>query len=396
MSGGQRVGLGPGESGREQWKQLTLQLEALLPAPGRKALGELIQHVAEGERQSLKAIRESESLYHSLVDNLPIHVIRKDLDGRIIYANQTFCNLLGQSLEEIHGKTDYDFFPTELADKYRADDSYVARTGETLSCVEVNKTADVTRYFEVRKTAIRNHSDELVATQAIFWDVTSREEARSALSRERDLLRTLMDAIPDYIYVKDVEGKYITANAATLELFHLDSVSELVGRTNFDFVENGLAAQHAIDDQLVLESGQPLIDQEELVRNAEGEPSCLLVSKVPLRDRDGVPTGLVGIDRDISKRKQMEEELRNAKETADAASAAKSQFLANMSHEIRTPMNAVLGITELLLDSELDPTQREYLQMVHESGESLMTVLNDILDFSKIEAGKLQLDGVGF
>ncbi len=107
-------------------------------------------------------------------------------------------------------------------------------------------------------------------------------------------------------------------------------------------------------------------------------------------------TGLVGIDRNITKIKRTEQQLRHAKEMADAANRAKSDFLANMSHEIRTPMNAIIGMTDLLLDTPLTRTQREYLAMVQSSGESLLNLINDILDFSKIEAGKFDLDIASF
>ncbi len=377
--------------------ELTIYQPASLAAPDETLADRSVAIYAfardiTDRRRNEEALSESESLYHSLIDNLPIYVLRKDLEGRFVYANQAFSRLLGIPVRQIIDKTDYDFFPKELADKYRADDRHVVETEKVLECVEENRTGREVHYFDVRKVPIPGPDGRIVATQAIFWDVTAREQARTALARERDLLRTLMDHIPDFVYVKDREGKFVMANTALMQFFGVDSIEDVKGKGNYDFSSPKLAAQHVADDERVLQTRKPLIDREETVEDASGNQLIMLVSKVPLTDPDGHVTGLVGIDRNITNRKRMEQQLLAAKEAADEANRAKSNFLANMSHEIRTPMNAVLGMTELLLETQLDDSQREYLHMVHESGESLMVVLNEILDFSKIEAGKLELE----
>ncbi len=222
------------------------------------------------------------------------------------------------------------------------------------------------------------------------------KESRKSLISERDMLQTILDHLPDFIYVKDTTGRYVVINEAVRKVLGAATDADVVGKTNVEFLSAEQAEFERQDDEQVLASGQALIDREEKMRDREGHELWLLISKIPLRDRRGNVTGLVGIDRDITHLKNNEAELRAARDQATLANQAKGDFLANMSHEIRTPMNAIIGMTDLLLETQLTGNQREYLEMVQSSGESLLTLINDILDFSKIDAGKLELDPVSF
>jgi two-component system sensor histidine kinase/response regulator len=239
------------------------------------------------------------------------------------------------------------------------------------------------------------------AAVALLWTVrrsASRERARveASLAYERNLLRTLIDNMPDCIYVKDAASRFLVANAGVARLMGVGSPEKLLGKTDFDFFPKELAQRYRDDEVAILRDGEAVINREEPTRTPEGEERWLLTTKVPLRDRNGGTVGLVGMGRDITVRKAAEVALLKAKQAAEDASRSKSEFLANMSHEIRTPMNGILGMTELALDTELNVEQRDCLTAVKSSAESLLTIINDILDFSKIEANRLQLDLITF
>ena len=349
------------------------------------------------QRQVEKALRESEAVYHSLVESLPINVLRKDIDGVIVFANQRFCTTLEKPIEELIGRTDFDLFPKPLAEKYRHDDEGVLERGVILHDVEQHQTSDGrTHYVEIFKGPVRDARGKDVGIQVIFWDVTEKKQADELLEHERYLLQTLMDSLPDFIYFKDTDSRFLKINKAISERFKLDDPKEALGKTDFDFFTNEHAQQAWEDEQELMRADKGVVGLEEKETWPDGHVTWASTTKLPLHDKDGQVIGTCGITQDISARKQVEETLRSAKEAAEAANRAKSDFLANISHEIRTPMNAVIGMTELLLDTQLEPSQREYVQMVGESGEMLLELINDILDFSKIEAGKLDLETIDF
>ncbi len=347
----------------------------------------------ERRREAEQKLKDSEALYESLVDTLPMNLYRKDLSGRVTFTNRRYCESRGISPEQMQGKTDYDLFPKELADKYTADDRQVMETGEVFEATESHVTPDgERRYAHVLKIRVVDAMNRVIGTQGIFWDVTARHRAEEALNRERLLIRALMDNLPDNIFFKDRDGRYLRINRAMADRLGLKDPSEAVGKTAHDFFLPGYAARLQANDEFVLRTGQSVIGQEELVRWADGSERWVLITRMPWFDEHGQITGCFGVSHNITDQKRAQQAMQEARDAAQAASAAKSNFLANMSHEIRTPMNAIIGMTELVLDTTLTDTQRDYLSMVQESSEALLAVINDILDFSKIEAGKMELD----
>jgi two-component system, sensor histidine kinase and response regulator len=224
------------------------------------------------------------------------------------------------------------------------------------------------------------------------------KEAAEATSR---VLDSILKNLADGVVVADEKGRFLHFNAVAERLLGLgatvgrvDEWSEKYGV----FLPDGVTPHPPHDLPLARAMrGEEVRDQEVYIRNARRpEGAWLSVNGRPLRDEAGVSHGGVVVFRDVTERRRAQEELRQAKEAAVAASAAKSEFLANMSHEIRTPMNAIIGMAELLADTELALEQREYLDMVRKSADALLGVINDILDFSKIEAGRLDLEQVDF
>ncbi|MHB1425649.1 MAG: PAS domain S-box protein [Gemmataceae bacterium] len=314
-------------------------------------------------------------------------------DGYFKRLNPAFERILGYSLDELLAQPFLDFVHSDDRDATRAASARIA-SGKQLVSFENRYRCKDGSYRWMLWTATPFVEQQLIYATAC--DITERKVMEETLARERNLLRALMDHLPDHIFVKDTTSRFLTANASTLRSLGAARLEEVVGKTDFDFLERAMAEQFFRDEQEVCRSGQPLLNHEELLVDGTGQHKWLLTTKVPLRDGSGAVIGLVGMSHDISDRKRIEEQWRQAKETAEIANRAKSEFLTRMSHEIRTPMNGILGMTELALETELTAEQREFLQMVKASADGLLTVINDILDFSKIEAGKLELESAPF
>jgi PAS domain S-box-containing protein len=255
--------------------------------------------------------------------------------------------------------------------------------------------------IQERDAALQHANEDLelrveARTTELQLEVKERLHAEETLSEERKVLRALIDNVPDFMYVKDAHCRFLVANLAVARQMGAESPNELVGKTDFDYYPSDLAKTFYEDELRVIRTGQAEVNREEAGLDAQGHVSQVLTTQVPLRDKTGRVTGLAGIGRDITHIKETQEEMKRAREAAEAASRAKSEFLANMSHEIRTPLNGVIGMTDLALETQLTPEQREYLETVKMSGDSLLTVINDILDFSKIEAGKIDLEAIDF
>ncbi|MGV3772448.1 MAG: response regulator, partial [Verrucomicrobiales bacterium] len=367
-------------------KQVVTQLEL------RRNLLEL-----RAEQAATKlALNHSESFYSSLVETLPQNIFRKDLEGRFTFANSRFCSEIGKTQQEVIGKTDFDFFPKELAVKYKEDDQQVIASQTTLRMIEKHQAPDgKILYVQVIKSPYF-HDGKVAGLQGIFWDETDRFRAEEALAQEKHLLRSMLRAIPDSIYFKDRQSRFLACSDALARRLGLNHPSEAEGKNDLDFFESQHAKQAFEDEQRIMTTGEPIIAKTERERWADGQERWVLTTKVPLLNPMGSIIGTFGISKDITDLKVTEAALAEARDAALETARVKSEFLANMSHEIRTPLNAVIGMSGLLLDTNLTEEQRDFAETIRTSGDALLGIINDILDYSKMEAGKMAIEQIEF
>lgn len=226
-------------------------------------------------------------------------------------------------------------------------------------------------------------------------DITERKRVEEEQRQSERLYRQLVEASPDAIAVIDTKGRYVSANQRQATMLGFRSPQELIGRLEKEFVESETLPEFArnradtavqmIDDQTTI------VNLEVVFVRKDGRRIIAESSLVTLHDDHNKPAGTLVISRDITERKQFEEELKKAKADAEAANRLKSEFVANISHEIRTPMNAIIGFSELLRDQVQDFMLDSYVQGISTSANTLLTLINDVLDISKIEAGRLDI-----
>ncbi|MDZ7722716.1 MAG: response regulator [candidate division KSB1 bacterium] len=349
----------------------------------------------EKVQKNLKVRSDVLNIIHETV---PSCIMFKDFDNRVIQANEHFCDLIGFNANDVIGAKEEKLFKRLSVKKL--DDTVMSRRGKPgKGQVEKIRTKKGIRWIRSDKVTYKNEEGSVSGIIEFIEDITEERGIWEKLAYEKSLLKTLLRNVPDTIYFKDAKSRFIRINQAQAEVMGIDDPEEAVGKTDFDFLSQDMAQEAYNDEQEIIRTGKPLIGKIEKIKRPDGWSRWVTATKVPFKDENGKIIGMVGVSRDITElkktREELEkqnEELEEAKKLAEDATRARSEFLANMSHEIRTPMNGVLGMTNLLLQTELNNEQREYAEVIKNSGDSLLVVINDILDFSKIESGKVELE----
>lgn len=248
----------------------------------------------------------------TLVDNIPPRVFFKDRHSAFAFVNKTFASDLGLTPEELVGKNDFDFFPPDLAAKYRADDQRIMARGKTEKLEEANQVGGERRIVEVVKSPVVRDDGEVIGLMGMFTDITYRRRTEEALERERDLLRVLLESVPDRVYFKDSQSRFVRCSSEFAKIVGKQSPIELLGRTDFDLFTEEHARPAYEDEKRIMETGEPIIGKVEKETWADGRVTWVTSTKMPHRDKEGRIVGTFGISRDITGLKRAEEELRRS------------------------------------------------------------------------------------
>ena len=261
---------------------------------------------------------------------------------------------------------------------------------------------------------VKGSPDGSVLARAIRYAL-ERYRVQQALVVEHDLLLSVINNIPDQVYVKDTDSRFVAVNPVTARFFGATSPAQFVGKSDFDYFPRGLAEQFLTEERALLHNNEPCVNREAVIRDSDGHSHWVLTTKVPLRDRAGHITGLLGINRNITERKEAEEAIRRAnaeleQRVTERTSAlreavarleevdrARMEFVANVSHELKTPLTALqYGITNLLegVTGPVSNGVHEYLQLLHTTCLRMAGTVEDILDLSRLETKTMRLHRV--
>ena len=382
------------------------------------------------EKQNQEQLQKSEKNYRTLIQTSPDAIFLLRLDGHISMANQQAQALFGlDEMLELHGANIRDFLAEEEKDDILGD---LLDCPEEISGLIINRNWTVMRadgsLFEAEAafTTVIDSGGKPTGVVLFLRDITEKRHAEEELERHRlnlqelvlertqelefahDTLTQIISGSPVPTFVLDADNTITHWNTACETVIGM-SAEEMIGtrdqwRAFYD-------EQRPVMADLVMSGDVDMVTslygnryrRSKMVAGAfEAEGyfprfnRWLFFTAAPLRDKAGRIVGAIETLQDITERKQAEMALLDAKQIAESAANAKAEFLANMSHEIRTPMNAVIGLAHLLLQTDMQPRQRNYVGQIHSAGKMLLGLINDILDFSKIEAGRMHLESTPF
>jgi len=355
-------------------------------APMSENTGVFVARDVTEHKRVEEALRESEAELRALFQGMTDVVIMLDGDGHYLKFGPTSARLY-RPIEELRGKTLHETFPQDQADVFLGHIQESLATRQIVQ-FEYSLTDDGTElWFDGRVAPMSANVVVFVAR-----NITERKRVEAVLRQSEAKLRSILESSPNAIAVSDLKGNIVECNQMAVEMYGYHSREELLEESAFTLIAEKDHEKAIKNVEATLTQGDAN-NVEYTFRTKEGVEFAGELSVSVVRDASGNPSGYVAISRDITERKRAEQELRRAKEVAEAADRAKSAFLANMSHELRTPLNSILGYTQILKrDKNLVKPQKDAVNTIHHSSEHLLTLINELLDLSRIEAQRMELE----
>lgn len=350
---------------------------------------------------SEEALQKSEAQLRSLFEQSPVGILTSNVEFKFTSVNSAFCKMVGYSEAEIRNMTFKELtHPDDLSES--------VKLMKRLSAGEIGFFSIEKRYIKKDKTtmwgktivkAICDENRRVNSYLVMVEDITERKLSEALLVEERQKVKTLMDTVPDSVYFKDLASRFTSANLATLKKFGLSDPSEIIGKSDHDFFDEENSGIADEEEQEIIRTGKPLIGIEEMEIWPNRPARWVSKTKMPLYDEKGNISGTFGVIRDITERKQQEEEIRrlNADLEKKVESRTKELRLKNqeleaftytVSHDLKAPLRGISGYADILLQDHsdrLDDEGKGFLNKLIKSSQQLSQLIEDLLSYSRLE-----------
>jgi|GEM_PF-3720127 len=349
------------------------------------------------------AALESQRRLQILISNLPGMVYRShhyptwDLD----FASEGSAELTGYTPGQLIGSREVSFVdlinPTDWQRLQPIIEQAIADKTSFEVTFRITTAAGEEKWVWERGRIVPDRQGHGGSVEGLMIDITEKQRYQDALYDERNLLRTVIDNLPDYIFAKEVDGTYKVSNMSHAKHVGLAHPRDVLGKTDFEFYPAQRAQSFTTDDQSIMKNRRSLNNFEiHTTDEKTNEPKWYSITKVPLvSPQTDQLQGIVGVIRDITQRKDAEANMLAANEQLKELSALKSHFLLTISHELRTPLNSIIGYVDLLLAEvlgDLNEKQQDRLERVMRNGRDLLNLIEDVLDISRLQAGKAEIN----